>query len=89
MDNVLSKIYNGELNPAYELKPIIEEYQKKRDKLLFYERKFVSKLDKELIGEFNDLMAEVTDLIPDEMSEVFAQGFSLGVRMMVDRKSVV
>ena len=49
-----------------------------------YESRFVRKLDKELIGDFNDFLSEYYDLTSAGMAEAFAKGFSVGVKMMAE-----
>ena len=48
------------------------------------ENSFVKKLDEPLREEFEQLMDDHFDLIPLEMSDVFAEGFRIGARMMVE-----
>lgn len=84
MKSILSQLYEGEIAPMENFQPTLEKYQKKWQESLAHDSKFVDKLDESMRKEFEILMDEHFDLFPLEMSQVFADGFKLGVRMMCE-----
>lgn len=84
MKSLLMKLYDGEICPREETEPILKEYRKKLKEADIYEMRFVRKLDKELIGDFNDFLSEYYELTSAGMAEAFAKGFSVGVKMMAE-----
>ena len=62
----------------------LKEYKEQWENTMKSENSFVKKLDEPLREEFEKLMDDHFDLTPLEMSDVFAEGFRIGARMMVE-----
>lgn len=87
MKNILEQLYNGEIYPAEQYVPKGEEYRKRRQKNYSNYNDFIellSKLDPPLDERFIKIMDEQIDLVPCEFSEIFIDGFRLGVKIMTE-----
>ena len=87
MKSVLQQLYDGELFPAEQFMPKIEEYQRLlREHNRCYDDFFekLSSLDSGLCDMFVRLREDSLDFIPYETSEMFIQGFRLGAKMMIE-----
>ncbi len=87
MKSILKQLYDGWVFPQEQMKPILDEYKKRQTSILIEERELFAKLDildKDLKMEVDNLIGQFFDLVPDEIAEVFAEGFSYGVRFMIE-----
>lgn len=81
MDKILQALYSGQIYPAEQYHPSIEEYKILRKK--HYED-FIKKIGSPLDKEFERIMDEQFDTLPLELSQMFIDGFRLGARMMIE-----
>ena len=87
MKSIIKELYDGKIYPAEQMKPILDEYEKKTKSLIFTERSLMEKLivlDKGLQRDMDEFIQQFYTLMPDELAEVFAEGFSYGVRFMIE-----
>ena len=87
MKSIIKEFYDGRVFPQEQMKPILDEYKKRQTNILVGERELFTKLeilDKGLKKEVDNLIGQFFDLVPDEIAEVFAEGFSYGVRFMIE-----
>lgn len=84
LKSILLELFQGEIAPLDRYKVILKEYKEQWESTMKSENSFVKKLDEPLREEFEKLMDDHFDLIPLEMSDVFAEGFRIGARMMVE-----
>lgn len=87
MKNVLEQLYNGEIFPAEQYAPRGEEYRKIHQGNYNHYVDFIeilSKLNPPLDKRFIEIMDEQHDVIPYEFSEMFIDGFRLGVKIMAE-----
>lgn len=84
LKSILLELFQGEIAPLDRYKVILKEYKEQWENTMKSENSFVKKLDEPLREEFEKLMDDHFDLIPLEMSDVFAEGFRIGARMMVE-----
>ncbi|WP_195637790.1 DUF6809 family protein [Enterocloster bolteae] len=84
MDKILQALYNGEIYPAEQYRPLIEEYKILRNKHYEHYEDFIKKIGSPLDKEFEHIMDEQLDTLPLELSEMFIDGFRLGARMMLE-----
>lgn len=84
MKSILLELFQGEIAPLDRYKVLLKEYMEQWENTMKSENSFVKKLDEPLREEFEQLMDDHFDLIPLEMSDVFAEGFRIGARMMVE-----
>lgn len=81
------QLYEGEIYPAEQYLPLLEEYKKLRKEQHQHYDDFVQELNKlstPLGDRFIKIMDEQLDTIPLEFSEMFIDGFRLGARMMIE-----
>lgn len=87
MQTILKQLYDGDIFPAEQYLPLMEEYKKARQKQYQHYEDFVKELDtlsEPLRKRFIAIMDEQLDTIPLELSEMFIDGFRLGARMMIE-----
>lgn len=84
LKSILLELFQGEIAPLDRYKVILKEYKEQWENTMKSENSFVKKLDEPLREEFEKLMDDHFDLIPLEMSDVFAEGFRISARMMVE-----
>lgn len=84
MNKILQDLYDGEIYPAEQYLPKIEEYKIIRKKQYTHYKDFIKKIGSPLDKEFEKIMDEQLELLPIEFSEMFIDGFRLGARMMVE-----
>ena len=87
MKSIIKELYDGKIYPAEQMKPILDEYKKRQTSILIEEWELFAKLDildKDLKMKVDNLIGQFFDLVPDEIAEVFAEGFSYGVRFMIE-----
>ncbi|WP_027399170.1 DUF6809 family protein [Anaerovorax odorimutans] len=87
MESILLQLYNGEIFPAEQFRPKMEEYVKMRKEHYHNYEDFTKKLkelDPALYGQFIKIMDEQFCEIPLEISEMFIDGFKLGAKMMIE-----
>lgn len=84
MKSVLTDLYNGELCPSEQTKVILKVVTEHRESLRIDDEIFKNKLNDELKYEFESLMSKHYSIWPDEIAEIFAEGFSLGLRIMIE-----
>ncbi|SHJ30776.1 DUF6809 family protein [Hespellia stercorisuis] len=84
MDKILKALYEGEIYPAEQYLPLIEEYKDLWKKNYQKYEDFIKKVGSPLDKEFIKIMDEQLDAVPLELSEMFIDGFRLGARMMIE-----
>ncbi|MEW4411423.1 DUF6809 family protein [Clostridium sp. AN503] len=87
MQEILKQLYNGEISPAEQYLPFMEEYKKLWKEQYQHYEDFVQELNKlstPLGDRFIKIMNEQLETIPLELSEMFIDGFRLGVKMMIE-----
>lgn len=87
MKSILKQLYDGEIFPGEHMNTTLREYKEKRKNFLNKQGLFIDKLDKydtELKFELDDVIAELYEFIPMEMTQSFADGFILCMRMIIE-----
>lgn len=87
MDKILQQLYNGEIYPAEQFLPLMEEYKELRKKQYTHYADFTKELEQlqpPLYERFIKIMDEQLDTVPLEMSQMFIDGFRLGAKMMIE-----
>lgn len=84
MDTVLRALYNGEIYPAEQYRPVTEEYRAILNERLIDYQNFIKKLDSSLADEFKRIMDEQLDHVHIEHSQMFIDGFRLGAKMIIE-----
>lgn len=84
MDKTLRALYEGEIFPAEQYLPKIEEYKILHEKQYKHYADFVEKLSSPLDKEFEQIMDEQLDTVPLELYQMFVDGFRLGARMIIE-----
>lgn len=84
MKSILLELFQGEIAPLDRYKVTLKEYREQWENTMKFENSFVKKLDGPLRAEFEKLMDDHFDLFPLEMSDIFAEGFRIGARLMLE-----
>ena len=84
MDKILQALYGGEIYPAEQFRPMLEQYIALRKKQYQNYEDFIKRLGSPLDEEFIRIMDGQLDAVPLELSEMFIDGFRLGARMMIE-----
>lgn len=84
MDKILQALYGGEIYPAEQYRPMLEQYIALRKKQYQHYDDFIKRLGSPLDKEFIQIMDGQLDAVPLELSEMFIDGFRLGARMMIE-----
>ncbi len=87
MKNILEQFYNGQIFPAKQYAPRVEEYRKiHQEHYNHYEDfiKLLGKLNLLLNKLFIEIIDELLDLIPFEFPEMFIDDFKLGTKIMAE-----
>lgn len=87
MTTILQQLYNGEIFPAEQYRPMQQEYKRMRQEHYRHYEDFIRELDKlepSLSKRFIEIMDEQLDAVPFECSELFTGGFRLGAQLMLE-----
>jgi len=83
METILQQLFNGEIYPAEQFRPLVEEYMEIRKKQYEHYVDFIEKLKKlepPLHNKFIKIMDEQLDTVPFEISKMFIDGFRLSAK---------
>ncbi len=81
MKSVLEQLYNGEIKPIEQYRPMLEEY---RSEFMKREERFAKKLNASQQEELEILMDDYLTMFPVEMLQEFTNGFKLGAHLMCE-----
>lgn len=84
MDKILQKLYNGNVYPADQYSPLLEEYRAMWKKQYEHYEDFIKKIGSPLDKEFERIMDEQIETLPLEFSQIFIDGFRLGAKMVIE-----
>lgn len=84
MNKTLRALYEGEIFPAEQYLPKVEEYKMLHEKQYKHYADFVEKLGSPLDKEFKQIMNEQLDTLPLEFYQMFVDGFRPGAKMMIE-----
>lgn len=84
MNEILQALYNGEIFPAEEYVPKIEEYKALRKKQTENYEEFIKKIGSPFDKEFIRIMDEQLNTIPLDFAGIFIDDFRLGARTMIE-----
>ena len=83
MENILHKLYRGEIAPADGYEARLEEYQTMRQRHILQYDAFIQSLEPRQQKDFIRIMNQQFDTIPMEYADTFLEGFQMGVKMVV------
>lgn len=84
MSTLLQQLYNGEIYPAEQYLPYLEEYKAMRRKHIENCDDFLKKIGSPLDKEFLKIMEEELDTLPLDFFQMFSDGFKLGAKLMIE-----
>ncbi len=87
MKSVLMELYDGRVYPAEQFFPRSKEHKALLDRYCWHADEFTEKLSRlspPLDEEFTAVMNEYMDVTSDDLAEMFADGFRLGARLMIE-----
>ncbi len=83
-DNIISKLYFGELYPAERNPYINPEYTKITEQVFKLEEKITNLLPQEKKELYNEIMDKRNSLKSILIEDSFIDGFRYGVKLMID-----
>ncbi len=81
MKRVLEQLYNGEIMPIEQYRPILEDY---RSEFMKKVELYAKKLNVSQREELEILMDDYLNMFPVEMLQEFTNGFKLGAHLMCE-----
>ena len=81
--SVLNQLYNGEIHPEEDYKPVLPELLAARREFLAYRDRLLSELEEPVRKKVLSLLEERTFLSSYEMEDAYVQGMKMGARMAV------
>ena len=79
---ILHQLYMGRIAQYEMARPLVEEYERKRDEVMKIEEAFIDSLEtEEKKKEFIRILDERTGLIPADCEQSFIQGMRLGAQL--------
>lgn len=84
MQQFIEDLYNGNISPFEQLKPLIDGYKEKLEKATDLEDSFVKKLSPELKAEFEKVMHYRMTATSMETAQAFVEGFKIGGNLVVE-----
>lgn len=84
MQSILYQLFNGEISPIEQFYPILEKHRELQKKNNLHINDFEEKLNESLKIEFHHIMEEQMEMIPFDFSQMFIDGFKLGMRMAIE-----
>ena len=83
MDNVLNKLYRGEIHPEETYRPASPELIAARREFLAHRDKLLSELDESLRRKVLSLFEERTLVSSYEIEDAYVQGMKLGAKLAI------
>lgn len=87
MDAILQQLFDGQLYPAEQYYPQLEAVKKIRERNYKNYEEFIEKLksiNPALEKQFQNILEEQLDTAPFEMYQMFADGFRLGAKLIIE-----
>lgn len=87
MDAILRQLFDGKLYPSEQYYPEIEAVKKIRERNHKNYEDFIKQLEllnPALVEQFENILDEQLDTAPFETYQMFADGFRLGARLIVE-----
>lgn len=87
MDSILNQLYNGQIYPAEQYRPLLKEYKEIHEQ---YNRHYkilidkIKKINPSLEEEFTAILDRQLHVSSLELSQMFIDGFRLGAQMMIE-----
>lgn len=84
MQEIIEKIYRGELYPAEQIEPMLQNFKAKWAKSSSDVEVFSSQLPDELKPLFESVLAGKLEISVLEGKQAFVDGFKLGAKLLVE-----
>lgn len=84
MQEIIEKIYRGELYPAEQIDPMFQNFREKWEKSKGNTDAFSAKLSDELRPLFETVMVDKLEIATLEQTQAFVDGFKLGAKLLVE-----
>jgi len=81
MENILNKLYRGEIHPEETYRPSIPELMKMRREFVEHREALLSELDDKTRNKVQELLEERTFVSSYEIEDAYVQGMRLGAKM--------
>lgn len=87
MDFTLQQLFDGEIFPAEQYYPKIEKIKKIREEHNNNNQEFLKELNSlnpALVDKFHNILEDQMDTAPFECFQMFADGFRLGAKIVIE-----
>jgi len=84
MQDIIEKIYRGELYPAEQIEPMLQDFRVKWEESKDNATAFSNQLSDELRPLFESVMVDKLEIATLEQTQAFVDGFKLGARLLVE-----
>ena len=84
MSSILEALYEGDICPAERFQIDTEEYHRRKEENMRAYDSFFQTLEPDQRNAFDDLLNRQFQSNPVEYAAVFAEGFRMGARMMLE-----
>lgn len=84
MDDLLSRLYRGEIHPEENDQPVSDKLIQARRAYLEYQEKLLAELDEQTGDKVRALLEERTILSAGEMEDSYVQGMRMGAKIAVE-----
>jgi len=84
MQDIIEKIYRGELYPAEQIEPMLQDFRVKWEESKDNVDDFHNRLTEELKPLFEAVMVGKLEIATLEQTQAFVDGFKLGARLLVE-----
>lgn len=84
MQKIIEKIYRGEIYPAEQIDPMLQNFREKWEKSKSNAEAFSERLSDEFRPLFEAVMADKLEIATLEQTQAFVDGFKLGAKLLVE-----
>lgn len=84
MQELIEKLYNGEIYPAEKINPLLQDYKNKWHISSELKEKFEKSLPEELKSDFETILLGELELTTFEMTQAFVDGYKLGAKFLIE-----
>ena len=84
MQEIIEKIYRGELYPAEQIDPMLQDFRVKWEESKDNTAAFSNQLSDELKPLFEAVMVDKLEIAALEQTQAFVDGFKLGAKLLVE-----
>lgn len=84
MQDLIEKLYNGEIYPAEKINPLLQDYRRKCHVSGELRERFEDNLPEQLKADFKAIILGQVELNALEMTQAFVDGYKLGAKLLIE-----